>query len=165
MAPPQSSPTLRSSLSKSSGSSLASTPTRLSSTTSGGITHSGSLPCLRSTAPPFCSSERQPLSSQGIPLAGDRGRRPSRAHFRHLRLDALAGVPVRPRSPLSALQGRCGLRQGYPPQADLLRLPYARTGLLAGGDHPHLGGSSQRPRALGSLRTCRIHLRDRRRRP
>ncbi len=53
VAPLQSSLTLRSSLSKSSGSSLASTPTRLSSTTSGGITHSGSLPCVRSTAPPL----------------------------------------------------------------------------------------------------------------
>lgn len=77
-----------------------------------------------------------------------------------------AGVPVRPRLPLSTLQRGGRLRQGHAARADLLRFQDTREGLLAGSHHPLLlGGSGQRPRALGRPRTRRGNLRPDRRGP
>ncbi len=44
--------------------------------------------------------------------------------------------------------------EGHASQADFLRLPGACEGLLAWSNHPHLGGSGQRPRAFRASRTC-----------
>ena len=57
-------------------------------------------PLGRSIAHHLRPPSRQPLASQGTPLAGARGRRSSRAHLRHLPLNPLAGVPLRSCLPL-----------------------------------------------------------------
>jgi hypothetical protein len=91
-------------------------------------------------------------------VAGVLGRDPSRSHLRALRLSASAGMPVRSRLPLAAFQRRGSLRQGYPPQAHLLRLSGAYEGLLARAHHPLFDSLGQRPRALGTPRTRRVYL-------
>src|SRR5215217_9254147 len=75
---------------------------------------------------------------KGTPLARASHLRSSRPYLRHLRLDALAGVPVRPSLSLLSLQRGGSFRQGHPPQADLLRLQDARQGLLAWGDQSRI---------------------------
>ena len=95
---------------------------------------------------------------QGAPLARAPLFDPPRPCLRALRLDALAGLPVRPRLPLLSLPRRGRFRQGHPPQTDLLRLPYAREGLLAGPHNPFLGSPRQRPRALRAPGDRRVHL-------
>src|SRR5215218_10390005 len=100
----------------------------------------------------------EPVEGKGTPLARASHLRSSRSYLRHVRLDALASVPVRPSLSLLSLQRGGRFRQGHPPQADLLRLQDARQGLLAGRHHPSVGGSGQRPRALCSPRACRVHL-------
>jgi hypothetical protein len=52
----------------------------------------------------------KPLEGQGASLAGTPRARSSRWRLRHLRLDALGGVPVRSCLPLLSLQGRSHLR-------------------------------------------------------
>src|SRR5215217_1892581 len=78
---------------------------------------------------------------------------------------ALAGVPVRPRLPLLSLSWGGSLRQGHAAQANLLRFQGAREGLLAWGDHPHLGGPGQRPRTPRAPGDRRGNLWPDRRRP
>ncbi len=71
--------------------------------------------------------------------------------FQPLRQLACSPEPIA----ASASKGRPRFRQGHPPQADLLRLSGTRKGLLARGDHPHLGSPGQCPRAFRAPRTRR----------
>src|SRR3712207_6647680 len=147
--------TLKSSLSRSSVSFWDSTKTQNSLRTSGATTSTSSRTSCGCIAPPSPGRQRTSVEGQGAPLARAPHPRSSRPYLRHLRLDALASMPVRPSPSLLSLQRGGRLRQRHPPQADLLRPSGARKGLLAWGDHPHLGGPGQRPRAFCAPRTRR----------
>jgi hypothetical protein len=77
---------------------------------------------------------------------------PSHLSSRFATLSFSQPLPAHACSPelaLQPLQRRGRLGQGHSTEADLLRLHGARSkGLLAWGDHSHLGGADQRPRAL-----------------
>src|SRR5215216_31647 len=152
--PPLRSAIPRSSLSRSSASSWGSTKTRSSSRTSGATTPISSQNSCTCIAPPLPGRQRtcgRPRNSSGESS--------SPAFLTTLPSPYATRCPcqlasVRPSPPLQALQRGGCFRQGHPPQADLLRLSGARKGLLAWGDHPHLGSSGQCPRAFRAPRTC-----------